>query len=287
MMKKTIFVGALASLILFSSNLYAEDSARKTKGNGATSLSLFYDLGADRQLFTTTIEGFYTDPWGSTFFFVDHDYPMNFSPAYANTTKTEKALGGTYWEIARALNFWHNSPVKDLSAHIEYNGGAYRQYAIRHAFLVGVEYLLHNKDYSNTFTFQLLYKNTIYPAGVWSTNKGYEKHHQSLVPLQFTFVWGMNNIGGVKGLNFSGFIDVWGEDHYVFKAEDWAHAADHNTTPRLAYVTAITEPQLWYAFGQHFGCDNLNIGTEVEISWDFGATAGFRIRPCLGLKWVF
>ena len=48
MMKKTIFVGALASLILFSSNLYAEDSARKTKGNGTTSLSLFYDLGADR-----------------------------------------------------------------------------------------------------------------------------------------------------------------------------------------------------------------------------------------------
>ena len=48
----------------------------------------------------------------------------------------------------------------------------------------------------------------------------------------------------------------------------------------------LSEPQLWYCVGQWFHCDNLNIGGEVELSYNF-ANAGFRCNPCVGLKWVF
>ena len=49
----------------------------------------------------------------------------------------------------------------------------------------------------------------------------------------------------------------------------------------------ISEPQLWYAVGQWFGVPNLNVGGEVELSFDFGSARGFWARPCLGVKWVF
>jgi hypothetical protein len=39
-----------------------------------TNLQLFYDFGKDRKHVTTTVEGFYNDKWGNTFFFIDHDY---------------------------------------------------------------------------------------------------------------------------------------------------------------------------------------------------------------------
>ena len=42
-----------------------------------------------------------------------------------------------------------------------------------------------------------------------------------------------------------------------------------------------------HVIGQHFGVDNLNIGTEVELSYNFGTGKGFFVRPCLGTKWVF
>jgi hypothetical protein len=45
----------------------------------------------------------------------------------------------------------------------------------------------------------------------------------------------------------------------------------------------ISEPQLWY----NCGTEHFNIGGEVELSYDFGSTRGFRARPCLGIKWVF
>jgi hypothetical protein len=60
----------------------------------------------------------------------------------------------------------------------------------------------------------------------------------------------------------------------------WAEAKTSN-------VVFLSEPQLWYAVGQHFGVDNLNVGTELELSYDFGSAKGFWCRPCLGVKWVF
>ena len=71
-----------------------------------TNLQTFYDFG--RNHFTTTLEGFYGDNWGNTFFFIDHDY----------NSKVENkvvAPSGTYWEIARCFNFWQDTPLGGLS----------------------------------------------------------------------------------------------------------------------------------------------------------------------------
>lgn len=214
-------------------------------GQGSTNLQVQYDFGGDRKCVTTTIEGFYNDNWGNTYFFIDHDFP---------TTPQDdgnKYISGTYWEIARCLNFWKQSKMNALSVHVEYDGGVYRNFGIPHSFLLGADYFLHSKDYKNTFNFKLLLKGIL----------GMSQY----VPLQFTFVWGMQDIFGLNGMQFCGFADIWSE------------------TQKAIF---LSEPQLWYRVGQHFGCPNLNVGGEVELSVNFGAT-GFRCRPCLGLKWIF
>ena len=174
---------------------------------------------------------------------------------------------GTYFEIARCLNFWQESAVAPLSLQLEYNGGVYSEYAINNAFLLGLDYFVHSADFNNTFNFKLLYKHIV--------------RADQKVPLQFTFVWGFQDLFGLKGLRFSGFADFWWEDHLLFK--------DHygKILPALSHTVFLTEPQLWYSVGQFFGCPNLNIGGEVELSYDFGSAKGFWCRPCAGLKWVF
>ena len=249
-MKKVILMAVTAAAMLFAQGAKAQ-----------TNLQIFYDFGPDRQHVTTTLEGFYNDNWGNTFFFIDHDYNTR------DANNKVYAPSGTYFEIARCLNFWQDSALAPLSFQVEYNGGVYNGYTINSAFLVGLDYFVHNADFSNTFNFKALVKKITY-----TTQKA---------PLQFTFVWGMQDIFGVKGLRFSGFADFWWEDHHLY--------ADHNGTilPEHAHTVFISEPQLWYNIGQHFGCDNLNIGGEVELSYDFGTSKGFWARPCAGLKWVF
>jgi hypothetical protein len=215
-----------------------------------TDLQVFYDFGKDRKHVTTTLEMFKADDWGSTFFFVDYDY----------TDKTSYDAGSrgarsTYMEIERALNFWQDTQLGALSAHVEFNAGiGFRNW------LFGAEYFLHNADFSNTFTIDLLYKVFSYDDA-------------SDLPLQITGVWGMNNLFGVEGLRFSGFFDFWGE-----KAT-WG--ADDKTKFKF-----LSEPQLWYNVGALFGCENFNIGGEVELSNNM-YDKGFVCNPCLGVKWNF
>ena len=242
-----------------------------------TNLQIFYDFGRDRNHVTTTLEGFYGDNWGNTFFFVDHDFNGK------SFEGKRIAPGATYMEIARCLNFWQNTKLGGLSFQVEYNGGlAFSQYSvpegypINHAFLTGLDYFLHSADFRNTFNFKVLYK---YIVG-----------GKSKVPMQFTFVWGMQDLFGLKGLRFSGFADFWWEEHSLYSGPKWDK--DAGTYQALGAVETsqivfISEPQLWYNVGQWFGCPNLNIGGEVELSWDFGTVKGFHARPCAGMKWVF
>lgn len=231
-------------------------AAVSVPGTAQTNFQTFYDFG--RGHFTTTLEGYYADKWGDTFFFVDYDYNQ--------AIEHGSAVGGSYFEIERGLNFWKESALKDLSLHVEYNAGVGFQY---YNFLFGVNYALHNADFSNVFTFELMYK----------TFNGPLLHPASPLPLQFSFVWGMQDLFGVKGLRFSGFADIWGQYVEAVKVV--------GEMPAIESFVFISEPQLWYNVGRHFGVENLHVGTEIELSCHFAGVYGFKVRPCLGTKWVF
>jgi hypothetical protein len=251
---KKLFTIAVIAMVMMAKPVMAQ-----------TNIQVFYDLGKDREHATTTLEGFYGDKWGNTYFFVDHDFKSKGSDG-----KHTHAPSGTYAEIARCLNFWQNTALSPLSLQVEYNGGVYKNYTINNAWLFGVDYFIHSKDFKNTLNLKALYKT------IESTDQE--------VPMQFTVVWGMKDLFGVKGLQFTGFADFWWENHTVFAYRNGAYDdADRKT----AHTVFITEPQVWYQVGQHFGVDNLNIGGEVEISNNFATGKDLWVRPCLGVKWQF
>ena len=231
-MKKKLFIAAVAVCALAAT------------ASAQTTFQTFYDLG--RKHFTTTLEGFHQDNWGNTFFFIDYDY--NYREG-----NTVVSPNNTYFEIARCLNFWGDSALAPLSLQVEYNGGFGTGgnmafcFPVNSAFLFGVDYFLHSGDFNNTLNLKLLYKKFV--------------HMDSNVPLQFTAVWGCQDLFGLPKLRFSGFADLWWEgDHTVF----------------------LSEPQLWYGIGDHF-----NLGGEVEFSYNFAGMEGFQVMPCIGTKWVF
>ncbi|MCR5710141.1 MAG: DUF5020 family protein [Bacteroidales bacterium] len=212
---------------------------------GQTNFQTFYDFG--RKHFTTTLEGFHTDNWGNTFFFIDYDY--NYREG-----NTVVSPNNTYFEIARCLNFWQNSSLSPLSLQLEYNGGfgvtsdMIFAFPVNSAFLVGADWFMHSSDFKNTLNLKLLFKQFV--------------HLRSQVPLQFTAVWGCQDLFGAPGLRFSGFLDVWCEQ---------------------SHTVVLSEPQLWY----NFGTEHFNLGGEVELSYNFAGMDGFHVLPCLGMKWVF
>lgn len=226
--------------------------------NAQTNLQTFYDLGNGYA--TTTIEGFYGDDWGNTFFFFDHYYTKK-----DNRDKgAGSAFNGSYFEIERCLNFWKDSKLKDLSAMIEYDGGTFGA----GIFCFGANYFLHSDDFKNTFNLALLYDCHV-GSGEADT------------PIKFSGVWGMQDIFGVSGLRFSGFIDIWGNNQTCLPKD--GGILDGEAT----HFSILTEPQIWYNVGKSFGVDNLNIGGEIELSYNFLGRLGFMCNPCIGCKWVF
>lgn len=223
-----------------------------------TNIQEMYDFG--RGHFTTTLEMFKGDDWGSTFFFTDIYHTNNIAPT------------DFYTEIARTINFWGKSSsigdsfINSFSLHVEWNGGCgifgnglagFGGYPVNNAWLYGIEYFIANNDFSKRLTLEVMYKDI--------------RGGSSNVPLQFTAVWGLDNLFGVPGLSFSGFADFW-----------WENQEAINTS-----TVFLAEPQLWYQVGRHFKCDNLNIGGEVEIANNFAGQEGWAVRPCLGIKWGF
>ena len=223
--------------------------------NAQTNLQTFYDFGKNRGHVTTTLEGFYNDSWGNTFFFIDYDFNAK------DAKGVNQSVSGSYMEIARCLNFWQNTALAPLSLHVEYNGGVGFP---SQNFLFGLDWFLHSEDFRNTLNLKVLYKT--FSGGATSD-----------LPAQFTAVWGMQDLFGVKGLRFSGFADIWGENTVNFM----------EGSDKASKFIFISEPQLWYNIGQHIGVPNLNIGGELELSFNFAGYAGFYARPCLGTKWVF
>lgn len=230
----------------------------------AQNVQLHYDLGrsmyddlSDRPSVTSTVEMFKPDKWGSTFLFTDIDY------------KNDGTVGA-YWEIAREFNLTKN---KQWAAHIEYNGGAatgeipagYFGNRFQHAALVGGAWNWASKDFSKTFSVQLMYKYT------------FKNKHIGARPFngfQLTEVWGLNF---AKGLcTFSGFCDLW---------------YDNNVNGKLIL---LSEPQFWVNLNTLKGMQgvNLSLGTEVEISNNFvwnnkGKNNKFYAIPTIAAKWTF
>ena len=217
-----------------------------------TNLQTFYDFGKDRNYITTTFEMFKADKFGDTFWFIDHYF----------TTKDQRDLGlasainGSYFEIERGINFWQDSELKDLSAHIEYDGSTWGA----GIWCFGAKYFLHSEDFANTLSLYLMYDLHV---GVGEAD----------IPLKFSAVWGCNDLFGVSGLTFKGFCDLWGNNSY------WGE----NDETKFSF---LTEPQLWFNLGSAFD-NHLDIGTEIELSCNFAGNKGFMCNPCLGLRWSF
>jgi len=216
----------------------------------AQNLQVHYDFGKTRKLVTSTVEMFKPDKWGSTFFFIDMNYDAN----------NGKTVSLAYWEIARGIKLG-KSP---FAAHIEYNGGfgqfntgsEYGAYQINDAWLGGLDYNINNADFTKGITFQALYK--------------YIRDKQD-ASFQLTTVWYMHMLK--RKVTFDGFADFWREDNTYTNSDE--------TISTTRYVF-LTEPQIWYNF-----TENISVGSEIEISSNFGGNKGFMVNPTLAAKWNF
>ena len=215
--------------------------------------SMIYDSQSTRPKVTTTVEMFKPDSWGSTFFFVDMDY-------------TNKGVTGAYWEIARELKFW-NGP---FSAHVEYNGGLNSSSVFNNSYLLGATYSWNSSDFSKGFTFTPTYK---------IIQKNVKPHN-----FQLTITWYVNFCK--DKLTFSGFADFWKEKHGVITG----FGNDGNAVFENRNFIFITEPQFWVNLNKFDGVSdkfNLSVGSEWEISSNFGIMNGWKWMPTLAMKWSF
>ena len=217
-------------------------------------VQMHYDFGnticgdelSNRAHWTATIENFKADKWGSTYFFVDADFGSN-------------TMKSVYAEISREFKFWE----APFAAHIEYNGGLSGGGSYNDAYLAGAAWNWANKDFSKTFSLQLLYK---YLANQPSSNR-----HS----WQVTTVWGIHF---AKGLcTFSGYADVW---------------HDNSVSGKLVFSS---EPQFWFNLAALDSVDDdfkLSLGGELELSKNLvwpaeGVNNKFYAIPTLAAKWTF
>ena len=213
----------------------------------AQNIQLHYDFR--RNCATSTVEMFRADKYGSTFFFIDLDY----SPK----------VTGAYGEIARELCFWQDSKVDWLSVHVEYNGGLNTAIgAFDNAWLAGLTYSGHSKDWSKTWSVSAMYKAI--PGNSCVSN------------FQITGVWNLDFLD--HWLSFNGFADFWREEKV------WPVAGNLEATE----FVFVAEPQLWVNLNKIKGMENVNLslGTEVELSSNLSAN-GFDVMPTIAAKWTF
>lgn len=211
-------------------------------------LQMHYDFGKDRHYFTSTVEMFKPDEYGSTFFFIDFDYnfPGNNSISLA------------YFEISRYITIY-----KKLSLTIQYNDGI---------IVSG------STPLNNAFTLNQTWLGGIsYPVDLGfvtiNTDLLFRKTYGSEAPDgQITFTWFVPFIEGK--INFTGFMDIWSQDKLIR-----AQAPSSGNKE----VVFLTEPQIWYNFTNH-----LAGGTEIEVSNNFLPFQDkVQVNPTLALKWNF
>jgi hypothetical protein len=181
----------------------------------AQNVQLHYDMGKDRGYFTSTVEMFKPDKYGSTFFFVDMDYT-------SDARNVSNGVSLAYWEIARAFKWSEN---QKFQPRVEYNGGVLKLdgdatpfIPIENCWLAGLERTFASADFSKILTLQANYK--------------YIKDKED-ASFQLTAVWTIQMLD--NKLTFTGFADFWKEE--MFWGTDFRF---------------LSEPQLWYNFCPNF-----------------------------------
>jgi len=231
-MKKLI----LFMLILSFGKIYAQN------------IQLHYDFGEDRKYFTSTIEMFKPDEYGSTFFFVDFDYNM----------PGNNSMSLAYFEISRYVNVYDK-----LSVTLQYNDGFVTSegtplnysFTLNQTWLAGVSYPIDLKVV--TLNTDILFRKT---------------YGSDSPDGQVTFTWFVPFFEGK--LHFTGFMDIWSQDKAV---RSQANQTDDKE------VVFLTEPQIWYNITNHIA-----VGGEVEISNNFLPFQNeVKAMPTLAAKWNF
>jgi len=219
----------------------------------AQNIQLHYDFGENRKLFTSTVEMFKPDKYGSTFFFIDMDYS-------SDARNINNGLSLAYWEIARAFQWNEN---QKFMPRVEYNGGVFKLdgdetpfIPIENVFLTGIERTWASADFSKIMTLQANYKYI------------QDKENAS---FQLTAVWTLQMLKGK--LSFLGFADFWKEEMDVW------FDAQGNKLEKTDF-RFLSEPQIWYNFAKNF-----SIGTEIELSSNFDKNE-FGVKPTIALKWT-
>ncbi len=197
-------------------------------------VQVHYDLGENRNFFTTTVEMFKPDSWGSTFFFIDMDYS-------SDARNVSNGVSLAYWEIARSFKWNENQKFQPRA---EYNGGVLKLdgvntpfIPIENAWLAGVERTFASADFSKILTLQANYKHI------------QEKEDAS---FQLTAVWTIQMLEGK--LTFNGFADFWKEEMF------WG-----------SKYRFLSEPQLWYnasknlSLGSEIELSNNFVANEFKV----------------------
>lgn len=223
----------------------------------AQNIQLHYDFGRhinkgdihERQDVTLTYEMFKADKLGSWYFFIDGDLGQN-------------GFIGAYTELSREFTFAKASETSSLAAHVEFDGGLSKAAgSFQSALLVGPAWNGHSKDWSKTYSVQLMYKQFFGQSG--------DQVSKPYASFQLTGVWDINF--GKDKWTFSGFVDLW---------------RGINASNNHGCLVFLTEPQLWYNFTKTF-----SVGTEVEMSNNFifrtcapFTNNKFYVNPTLAVK---
>lgn len=175
----------------------------------AQNIQLHYDLGKERKFFTSTVEMFRPDNWGTSFFFIDMDYS-------SDVRNVSNGISLAYWEIARSFQWSENQKFRPR---VEYNGGLFKLdgddapfVPIENCWLAGFERTFASAGFSKILILQANYK--------------YIKNIED-ASFQLTAVWIIQMLN--EKLTFTGFADFWKEKMF------WG------STHRF-----MAEPQLWY-----------------------------------------
>lgn len=142
----------------------------------AQNFQLHYDVGEGREYFTSTIEMFKTDEYGSTFFFVDFDYNRG----------GNNSIALAYFEIARYINLG----LDKFSATVQYNDGTAPWGPLGHIWLGGLSYPI-DLGFVTLNTDLMVRKD----------------HLSDGTDMQLTTVWYVPLFDGK--LVFNGFLDLW------------------------------------------------------------------------------